>query len=225
MTDLATRESRLLGCDTVVFTGDWIPDHELARVGELAIDPGTRGPRVDPAYRTSREGVFAVGNLLHGAETADVAALEGRAVASSVRSWLAGDRWPTEYLALTALSPLAWVVPNALPLWSDARAAPGLARSAHPVQGQFVLRVRRFVDSPWLEIRQNDRVLWQGHPGTGMLATFLPGRLSRVVPGPLVPGRPVHVPSGWESSVCADDGPVVIRVRGAGEAVAASDAG
>ena len=42
--------TRRIACDTVVFTGDWIPDHELARAGGLALDPGTRGPHVDAAY-------------------------------------------------------------------------------------------------------------------------------------------------------------------------------
>jgi hypothetical protein len=45
-------------CDTVVFTGDWIPDHELARLAGLAVDPGSRGPLVDQRLRTSIPGVF-----------------------------------------------------------------------------------------------------------------------------------------------------------------------
>ncbi len=35
---------RSVAVDTVVFTGDFIPDSELARLAGLAIDPGTRGP-------------------------------------------------------------------------------------------------------------------------------------------------------------------------------------
>ena len=69
------RRRRDVDCDTVVFTGDWIPDHELARTGGLAMDPATRGPVVDAGLRTSRPGVFAVGNLLHPVDTADGAAL------------------------------------------------------------------------------------------------------------------------------------------------------
>lgn len=55
-------------CDAVVFTGDWIPDHELARVGGIPLEPGTR---VDIALRTERPGVFASGNVLDPVETAD----------------------------------------------------------------------------------------------------------------------------------------------------------
>ncbi|HEY9332466.1 MAG TPA: FAD-dependent oxidoreductase, partial [Streptomyces sp.] len=66
-----------LPCDTVVFTGDWIPDHELARRGDVPLDPGTRGPAYDAAYRTHVPGVFAAGNLLHAVESAGTAAAEG----------------------------------------------------------------------------------------------------------------------------------------------------
>jgi hypothetical protein len=38
--------------------------------------------------------VFAPGNLLHGAESAAVAALSGRHAASAIRSWLTDSAWP-----------------------------------------------------------------------------------------------------------------------------------
>ena len=74
LADLRTGVTRFVGCDTVVFTGDWIPDHELARLAGTQLDPGTRGPAVDTALETSIPGFFAAGNLVHAAETADVAA-------------------------------------------------------------------------------------------------------------------------------------------------------
>ena len=37
-------EEREVAVDTVVFTGDFIPDNELARLAGLSVDPGTRGP-------------------------------------------------------------------------------------------------------------------------------------------------------------------------------------
>jgi len=90
--ELETGRTRLVSCDTVVFTADWIPDHELSVMGGLELDPGTRGPRVDTGLRTTRPGTFAAGNVLQGAEPADIAALSGRHAAASVARWLAGDR-------------------------------------------------------------------------------------------------------------------------------------
>jgi thioredoxin reductase len=77
-------DGRTIECDTVVFTGDWIPDNELARRTGLAMDPTIKGPVVDHAFRTSRDGVFAIGNLVHRVASADRCALDGRAVAAEV---------------------------------------------------------------------------------------------------------------------------------------------
>jgi hypothetical protein len=70
--------ARFERCDLLVFTGDWVPDHELARAGQVPLDPGTHGSAVDTALETAAPRVFAAGNLIHPAETADVAALSGR---------------------------------------------------------------------------------------------------------------------------------------------------
>ena len=94
LTDLGSGATREVACDTVVFSADWIPDHELAVLNGLELDPITNGPAVDPAQRCSRPGVFAAGNVLHGAEQADVAALSGRHVADAVAAYLGGGDWP-----------------------------------------------------------------------------------------------------------------------------------
>ncbi|GAA2300556.1 hypothetical protein GCM10010431_19390 [Streptomyces kunmingensis] len=74
----ADGRSAVLPCDTVVLTGDFVPDHELARRGGLLLDPVTRGPAADAAHRTSRPGVFALGNLVHVSWSARASAAEGR---------------------------------------------------------------------------------------------------------------------------------------------------
>ena len=94
VTNLDSGVVERIACDLLVLTADWIPDHELAVLAGAVIDPGTRGPLVDDAGRTSRAGIFAAGNLLHGAEPADVAALSGRRVAGAVQEHLAGAAWP-----------------------------------------------------------------------------------------------------------------------------------
>ncbi|MBG0850876.1 FAD-dependent oxidoreductase [Streptomyces spinoverrucosus] len=78
----------VLHCDTVVFTGDFVPDNELARRGGIALDPATRGPAVDTALHTSRPGVFAVGNAVHAVERAPKVAREGVRAAAAVLSEL-----------------------------------------------------------------------------------------------------------------------------------------
>jgi len=79
---------RVVECDTVIFTGNWIPEHELARLGGLEINPRTKGPVIDKNFRSSVEGVFVAGNLLRGVETADRCALEGQRAAREITSTL-----------------------------------------------------------------------------------------------------------------------------------------
>ena len=114
ITNLATGARRMFACDTVVFTAGWVPDNELARTAGLDIDPGHLGPLVDTALRTSAEGVFAAGNLLHPVDTADVAALDGRHVAVQVVAWLNGLGRPTESTRVVAGAGLEWVAPGVI---------------------------------------------------------------------------------------------------------------
>ena len=110
--NIETGKRTTVECDTVVFTGDWIPDHELARTGGLAMDHATRGPVVDAGLRTSSPGVFAVGNLLHPVDTADGAALDGRHVAAAVRGWLESRDEPPKAVRIRTDGPFRWVAPQ-----------------------------------------------------------------------------------------------------------------
>jgi len=173
LTDVRSGKTRMLDCDTVVFSGDWIPDHELARRGGLSIDSGTRGPQVDLSLRTSMPGVFAAGNLIHGAETADVAALGGRYAARTAVDYLRSGGWRDESARPVQVSePLVWISPNTI----------SRGQTSAP-QGHFILRVSRFLNLPSIEVWQDDRQLWQQH--------FLR----------LTPNLPIHVKDGWLSRV------------------------
>ena len=169
--ELDTGRSRGLPCDTVVFTGDWIPDHELAVTGGVELDPGTHGPRIDAGLRTTREGTFAAGNLLQGAEPADVAALSGRHLAATVADWLTrGGPWPDQ-LPIACRRPLSWISPNAV------------SGREPPPRGRFALRSSVFLTRPQIQIRQGDRLLWAG-------------RVHKIVPG-----RSSYLPLDWLSRV------------------------
>ncbi|MET9600559.1 FAD-dependent oxidoreductase [Streptomyces sp. NPDC006459] len=156
--------SGVLACDTVVFTGDWIPDHELARRGGVALDPGTRGPAVDASFRTSVPGVFAVGNALHGVEPAATAAAAGAAAAAPVLARLSGAPWPEPGPPLAVRAPLLWVAPNRL---TDLAGRPLLLRSGEPLT------------HPVVTAAQDGRLLWRRrHPGR-----VPPWRSLRLAPG------------------------------------------
>jgi thioredoxin reductase len=186
LTDLDTGAARELECDLVVFTADWIPDHELAVMAGIELDPLTRGPAVDAGLRTSRSGVFAAGNVLHGAETADVAALDGRHVAAVVARHLDGEEWPAARVPIHCEHPIGWIAPNAVSLTSP----PGEA----PPRERFLLRALEQLASPQIEIAQAERTLWSG-------------RLRR-----LGPGRSATLPVEWASAADPEDGELMVRL-------------
>ncbi len=147
-------------CDTVVFTGDWIPDHELARSAGIALDPGTLGPAVDTALRTERPGIFAAGNVLHPVDTADVAALDGHHVAQSVLAHLRGETPPPLTTRLVAEAPFRWVAPSLL--------RPG---DPAPARERLLLWTDELVRAPRITATQEGRLLnsvrvaWPAAPG------------------------------------------------------------
>ena len=191
LADVRTGETRFVPCELVVFTGDWIPDHELARAGGLAMDPGTRGPAVDTALGTSAPGVFAAGNLVHAAETADIAALGGRHAARGIAAYLragAGARGGDgpapgpERLPVTVEPPLLWIAPNVLRTGGPA-----------PPRGRFVLRSDAFARLARLEVWQDGR------------------RLATGVSYGMKPDTPVRLGASWTG--LADPGGGLVTVR------------
>lgn len=168
----------VIACDTVVFTGDWIPDHELARRAGLPLDPGTRGPAVTAAMSTTHPGVFAVGNVVHPVETADNAALSARAAARSVLAHLNAP------MPATGTGPIPSPADGAVPVRVTGAlrwAVPNLLHpDAHPYRDRLILWAAAVARHPTIEIRQDARLLWST-------------RLHRT----LVPGRPYYLPAHW----------------------------
>jgi thioredoxin reductase len=148
---------RTVAVDVVVFTGDFIPDNELARLAQLAIDSGTNGPACDADGATNTSGVFVAGNLVHPAETADVVARRATSVGRAAAMWLRDSHGRPERpppVHLRVVDPLRWVVPNLT--------EPGRAGTE-----PLLVRTRAYLDHPRLEVTQGSR----------RLATLRPRRL------------------------------------------------
>lgn len=176
---------RLITCDTVVFTGDWIPNHELARHGGVPIDPATRGPAVDTALRTARPGVFAAGNLLRGGEPAATAAHEGRHAAAAVLRHLgSGSPWPDAGPPVRCEAPLLRITPNLVTVGGSP-----------PSHGRFLLRTGERLPRAVLAVAQDGRLLHR-----------------QPLNGTAVPDRAVRLEPGWLDDVDRDGGTVRVSV-------------
>jgi hypothetical protein len=137
--------------------------------------------------------VFAAGNLVHAAETADIAALSGRHAARHIAAFLRGEGAAAgpgvaaagpgvaaagARLPVLAEPPLLWVSPNAI------------GSAAPPPLGRFVLRSAVFRRGVRLEVRQDGRLLARSRPVR------------------LIPERPVHLGAAWLDRVDPAGGPV-----------------
>ncbi len=184
VTHIDTGRRRLVACDTVVLTGDWIPDNELARLRGLDIDSGSKSPLVDAGLRTSADGIFAAGNLLHPVDTADVAALDGRHVAMSVHDYLAGARVDSHAVRLVAGPGLAWI-------------APGLARvgGQRPPRGRVLMWPTEHRRLARVVVSQGDRTV-----------------AKRTLPWPASPGRVLRVPWSVFGGLDPDGGDATVSL-------------
>lgn len=184
--DEHTGADRIVPCDFVVFSAGWIPDSEQARLAGAQLDPTSRGPVVDTTLQTSLPRLFAAGNLVHAAETADVAALSGRHAATHMARSLsqpataASDAGTT--LLVTVDPPLQWISPSAVRV-------PGPL----PPRGRFVLRSGEFRSASHLEVRQDGEILHRERAR-------------------LVPGRSVQLAARWIRTVDAAGGPIRVSV-------------
>ncbi|MEN8192059.1 MAG: FAD-dependent oxidoreductase [Bacteroidota bacterium] len=149
LTNDKTGNKKQIDCDTVILTGDWIPDHEMARLGTIEINEKTNGPLVDGQLRTSNEGVFAAGNLLRGAEPSDIAALEGRHVAKSISKYLEKNDWFQNRIKINVDEPIKWITPNAIEL-----------NSYNLPLNRFLFRVTDFMKNKTLKIKQGEELLY-----------------------------------------------------------------
>lgn len=186
--NLDTGARRIIDCDTVIFTGDWIPDHELARNAGIDIDPATKGPIVDTALRTSQQGVFAAGNVLHPVDTADIAALDGTFVADRVQAHLRKGTAAARPMGIRILAdaPFRWVSPNLL-----------RPNDPAPPRKRLLLWSDQLIRFPTVTVSQLGDVI-----------------AAQRTPWPASPGRVFRIPSSILDDVDPDRGSVTIGVLG-----------
>jgi thioredoxin reductase len=185
--DNRTGADRMVPCAHLVFSADWIPDYEQARLAGALMDPNSRGPVVDTTLRTSLPRLFAAGNLVHAAETADIAALSGRHAAAQIAKFLSTPEEaisePPATVPVTVEPPLAWISPGAIRV-------PGPL----PPRNRFVLRSREYLPARHLEVHQDERLLYR----------------ERVR---LLPGRSVQLGAAWVSRLNSAGGPIHVSAR------------
>ncbi len=136
------REERL-ACDGVVFSGRFVSESALARMGHLEVDPASGGPVTDQFGRCSDPAYFAAGNMVHPADSAGCCWREGAATADGIARSLDGGLPAPD--AATTIRPDAPLIRYAVPqrLVPDPRPGaeiPVRVRFAGEARGTLLLR-------------------------------------------------------------------------------------
>ncbi len=130
-------------CDGVIFTGQFIPEASLARMGHLDIDSQSNGPVVDQFGQCSDPAYFATGNVLRPVETAGWCWKEGVETAMHIAKILSGEIVNVEKPASIAIkvnSPIIkYCVPQRVAIQSDIQEIQLQIRFTEPAKGLVVI--------------------------------------------------------------------------------------
>ncbi|MEO8133579.1 MAG: FAD-dependent oxidoreductase [Betaproteobacteria bacterium] len=152
---------RSIACDTVIFSGDFIPDAALLQGSGIDIAATTCGPSIDQYGRTSAAGIFAAGNMLRAVESSGLAAIEGARVGANAAAYVGGKgegpfAWPREAANIRLGNGLSYIVPQC---WVSPDVH-GHATRALPVS----LRARMDFRRARLCLSEDGRDIWTGPP-------------------------------------------------------------
>ncbi len=152
------RIKKVLPCDGVIFTGEFVAESSLLRMGHLDVDPSTGNPVIDQFGRCSDSDYFATGNMTHPVETAGYCWKQGRQTAQQVYASLKGELDPYQKrIHIISTSPIIkYIVPQVLALTVKGDYQSG----KHIAMDCFQIRVNKAVKGR-LSIRSGAKTLVQ----------------------------------------------------------------
>lgn len=145
-------------CDTLLLSVGLIPENELSRQAGVEISPLTQGAVVDDTLQTSREGIFACGNVLHVHDLVDFVSAESFKAGRAAAAYAMGKRRAGDAIAVRDGQGVRGVVPQRL-LRQDAPEAVQLMFRPDAVYENATLRI---LDGEREVLRQRKRILTPG---------------------------------------------------------------
>lgn len=110
-------------CDTLLLSVGLIPENELTQQAQVEMSPLTQGAVVDDTLQTSREGIFACGNVLHVHDLVDFVSAESFKAGKAAAEYVQGKKREGRYVSLRDGNGVRGVVPQRL-LVPDGEAQP-----------------------------------------------------------------------------------------------------
>ena len=101
-------------CDTLLLSVGLIPENELTQQAKVEMSPLTQGAVVDDTLQTSREGIFACGNVLHVHDLVDFVSAESFKAGKAAAEYVQGKKREGRYVSLRDGNGVRGVVPQRL---------------------------------------------------------------------------------------------------------------
>ncbi len=137
---------RYIPCDLLVLSVGLIPENELSKRAGIVLDTVTRGPVVDQYMATSKEGVFAAGNVAAVFDLVDYVSKTGETAAKGAAEYLRGTKTnKKEACPVTAGENISFTLPQTV------RPEEGLVT--------FFMRVQRPMKKAVISLKCNGEVV------------------------------------------------------------------
>ena len=146
-------------CDTLLLSVGLLPENELTRQADVEMSNLTSGAVVDDTLQTSKEGIFACGNVLHVHDLVDFVSAESFKAGKAAAAYVQGKKRIGKYVSVTDGDGVRGVVPQKLLIPDgEAENVQIMFRPAGVYENAYI----RVMDGEKELIKQKKRILTPG---------------------------------------------------------------
>ena len=146
-------------CDTLLLSVGLLPENELTRQADVEMSNLTSGAMVDDTLQTSKEGIFACGNVLHVHDLVDFVSAESFKAGKAAAEYVQGKKRVGTYVSVKDGDGVRGVVPQKLLIPDgDAENVQIMFRPSGVYENAYI----RVMDGEKELIKQKKRILTPG---------------------------------------------------------------
>ncbi len=146
-------------CDTLLLSVGLLPENELTRQADVEMSSLTSGAVVDDTLQTSKEGIFACGNVLHVHDLVDFVSAESFKAGKAAAAYVQGKKRTGKYVSVKDGDGVRGVVPQKLLIPDgEAENVQIMFRPSGVYENAYI----RVMDGDRELIRQKKRILTPG---------------------------------------------------------------
>ncbi len=146
-------------CDTLLLSVGLLPENELTRQADVEMSNLTSGAVVDDTLQTSKEGIFACGNVLHVHDLVDFVSAESFKAGKAAAAYVQGKKRTGKYVSVKDGDGVRGVVPQKLLIPDgDAENVQIMFRPSGVYENAYI----RVMDGEKELIKQKKRILTPG---------------------------------------------------------------